>query len=119
MDRRLVGAAALAVVALIGAACSSDEPTRQPAGAPNAVTMQGFLFKPATFSVKAGTVVVWTNRDDIAHTVTSGTPGKQTGVFDSGDKTLGQAFTHTFGTAGTFAYFCRNHNSMTGSVTVT
>jgi plastocyanin len=69
--------------------------------------------------VQAGTAVIWTNRDDIAHTVTSGIPGQTTGVFDSADKTLGQAFTHTFPDAGTFSYFCKNHNSMTGRVTVT
>ena len=118
MDRRLVGAAALAVVALIGAACSNSEP-KTAAPAANAIEIRGFLFKPGTLSIEAGTAVNWTNKDDIPHTVTSGTPGTQTGVFDSGDKTLGQAFTHTFPSAGTFAYFCKNHNSMTGQVTVT
>ena len=118
MDRRIVGAVALAVVALIGAACSSGEPKTAPT-APNAVTIQGFLFKPASLSVKAGTAVTWSNRDDIAHTVTSGAPGQTSGVFDSGDVTLGKTFTHSFVTAGTFAYFCKNHNSMTGRITVT
>lgn len=118
MDRRLVGVVALAVVAMVGAACSSDEPTAA-APVPDAVTVKGFLFKPASLSVKAGAAVTWTNRDDIAHTITSGSPGSTKGEFDSGDVTLGKTFTHTFGTAGTFAYFCKNHNSMTGQITVT
>lgn len=118
MDRTMLGVATLAVVALIGAACSRSEPTKATT-APNAVTIRGFLFKPPALSVKTGTTVVWTNKDDIAHTVTSGSPGQTTGDFDSGDKTIGQGFTHMFGTAGTFAYFCKNHNSMTGKVTVT
>jgi plastocyanin len=118
MYRRMVSAFALALVALIGAACSSGEPEKA-APAANAVTIKGFLFKPASLSVKAGTAVTWTNRDDIAHTITSGSPGEPAGVFDSGDETLGKTFTHTFGTAGTFAYFCKNHNSMTAQITVT
>ena len=118
MDRRIMSAVALATLALIGAACSGGEP-KKAASASNAVTIQGFLFKPASLTVKAGTDVAWTNRDDIAHTITSGSPGNLTGVFDSGDETLGKTFTHSFGTAGKFAYFCKNHNSMTGQITVT
>lgn len=118
MRRRVLSTLVLAVIVVAGAACSSDEP-KTGATTPSAVTMQGFLFKPSMLSVEAGNAVVWTNRDDIAHTVTSGSPGAVTMVFDSGDKTRGQAFTHTFGASGTFDYFCKNHNGMTGSVTVT
>lgn len=119
MDRRIVAAVVLAAIALIGAACSSGEPKKAASSPLNTVTIQGFLFKPASLAVQVGTEVTWTNQDDIAHTITSGTPGHPTGAFDSGDESLAKTFTHSFGTAGTFAYFCKNHNSMTGQITVT
>ncbi|MGH2727849.1 MAG: cupredoxin domain-containing protein, partial [Actinomycetota bacterium] len=88
-------------------------------GSSNAVKIAGFLFKPATLSVPVDTTVTWTNSDDIEHTVTSGTPEAPTGVFDSGQKAKLQTFSHTFSEAGTFTYFCDNHKSMRGEVTVT
>ena len=40
------------------------------------------------------------------------------GEFDSGTLAQGDEFSETFGTAGTFAYHCTIHPSMTGTVTV-
>lgn len=117
MVGKMVSAIALTMIATAGVACSTEGSNASPA--PSAVEIKGFLFRPSTLSVTARTAVIWTNRDDIAHTITSGAPGEATGDFDSGDRTLGQAFRQTFPTAGTFTYFCRNHNSMTGRVTVT
>ena len=33
------------------------------------VTIDNFVFEPGRVTVKAGTTVTWTNRDDIPHTV--------------------------------------------------
>jgi plastocyanin len=107
--------AVILVVAL--AACSSNEAPESASGP--SVKITGFLFKPESLSVSAGTTVVWTNSDDIAHTVTAGTPEAPDGAFDSGDRTKDQTFEHTFPDPGTFAYFCRNHNGMRGEVKVT
>ncbi|GMU41395.1 MAG: hypothetical protein AMXMBFR23_22610 [Chloroflexota bacterium] len=55
----------------------------------------------------------WTNGDaPTPHTATSAD-----GLFDSGNLT-GTPFRHTFTAAGTFAYACRLHPSMTGTITV-
>jgi len=57
--------------------------------------------------------VVWTNNDNMPHTVTS-----TSGVFDSGYMPQGQTFTYTFTSPGTYNYFCSYHSWMKGSVTV-
>ena len=115
---RLALVAGIALAAALGACGGSDRPSGTKETV-NAVSIKGFLFKPETLSVTAGTSVTWTNSDDIEHTVTSGTPEAPSGEFDSGDKTKGQTFSHAFAAAGTFTYFCKNHNGMRGEVTVT
>ena len=82
-------------------------------------------FKLGSFSVPVGTTVVWTNRDFVVHTVTSGTPDEPTAgsLFDSGQHLSdwlkqGDSFSHTFDQMGTFPYFCAIHPFMVGVVTV-
>ena len=99
----------VAIVTLMIASCKSDTPVMT-----NQVTLSGLSFSPKTLSVTTGTTVTWTDKEAITHTVTS-----DTGLFDSGDITNGQAFTHTFTTAGTFPYHCMHHSGMTGTVIVT
>src|SRR4029079_19368073 len=41
---------------------------------PMSVEVRTFQYSPASLQVTVGTEVVWSNRDAIAHTVTSGTP---------------------------------------------
>ena len=60
----------------------------------------------------------WTNQDGLTHTVTSVTPEGPTGVFDSGFLSSGQTFSYTFKEAGTYNYFCRVHNYMRGTITI-
>jgi plastocyanin len=80
--------------------------------------LQLFAFSPSQIEVGVGTTVQWTNEDDIEHSVTSGAPPEGDGVIDSGFFTKGQAYSYTFTEPGTYEYFCRRHNSMTGSVIV-
>ncbi|MDE1840828.1 cupredoxin domain-containing protein [Candidatus Nitrosotalea okcheonensis] len=77
-------------------------------------------FDPQESKVKAGTTVVWTNADSVAHTVTSGNPSDSSpgGLFDSGLIKPGKTFQQVFNTAGTTSYFCTVHPWMTGKVTV-
>lgn len=114
MQIRTRAVRALSLVVLL-AGCASGG---MDAAAPD-VTIKGFLFQPASVSVKAGATLTWKNADDIAHTVTAGVPAHPTGLFNSGDRTIGQTFAFTFTAAGTFDYFCNNHQSMHGSVQVT
>jgi plastocyanin len=57
--------------------------------------------------------VVWTNNDNVTHTVTS-----TTGVFDSGLLPPGQSWNYTFTYPGTFNYYCTIHPWMKGTVIV-
>ena len=75
--------------------------------------IDNFAFTPGATRVKAGTTVTWTNRDDIPHTVDS-TDGKfKSAALDTGDN-----FRFRFTEPGEYAYFCRMHPKMTGSVVV-
>ena len=78
------------------------------------VTIDNFAFAPATLTVKAGTTVTWTNKDEEPHTVAA-----SDGSFHSPGMGTGATFTHTFSTAGTFDYVCSIHPSMHGTVVVT
>lgn len=83
------------------------------------VSIQAMSFIPATLTVKAGTIVTWTNNDSVEHTVTS-----DAGLFDSGlisasgIYSSGGNFSFTFATVGTYAYHCKIHPSMTAKVIV-
>jgi plastocyanin len=94
-------------------AYSSTGPTAPGSPGPNEVWMQNNTFNPATKTVAAGTTITWLNKDGYTHTVTSNTPG----LFSSGNIAGGGSFTHTFSTAGSFAYHCTLHSGMTGTVT--
>ena len=87
------------------------------AGAVN-IEIKLFGFKPGEVEVPVGTTVVWTNRDNIGHSITQGTPPDPAGAFDSGFINQGQTFSFTFSEPGDYHYFCRRHNSMTGLVRV-
>jgi plastocyanin len=78
------------------------------------VTIQNFAFSPQTITVAPGTTVMWTNKDNVDHTVTS-----DTGAWpDSGSLATNKSFSHTFAKAGTYAYHCALHSSMTAKVIV-
>ena len=76
------------------------------------VMIDNFTFEPAQLTVKVGTTVTWTNRDDIPHTVVSA------GKFRSKTMDTDGTFSFTFTTAGEYKYFCSLHPHMTGTVKV-
>ena len=77
------------------------------------VTIDNFSFTPKEITVAKGTTVIWTNHDDVPHTVVS--PDK---AFRSKALDTDEQFSFTFSDAGTFGYFCSVHPMMTGKVTV-
>ena len=118
--------AALLLIAamLLGGACGGgdDSPTvdvpDNASTADNASTggkveIKGFAFNPKDVTVKAGATVTWTHADDASHTVTADDDS-----FKSDTLSRGATFSHTFDTAGTFAYHCSIHTTMTGTVVV-
>ena len=80
-----------------------------------AVTIDNFRFNAPGLTVPAGTTVVWTNRDDIPHTVTSADDPRR---FTSPPLDTGDHFSYRFDHAGRFAYFCSLHAHMQGVVVV-
>jgi len=70
-------------------------------------------FGPSTITVDVGTEVVWTNTDGASHTSTA-----DGGAWDSGSLGQDESFSFTPSEAGTFAYFCAIHPSMTGELIV-
>ncbi len=79
----------------------------------NEVFIQSMTFNPGTITVAANTTITWTNKDAVAHTVTS-----NSGLFDSGNIGNNGTYSHLFTTAGTYPYFCTIHPSMTATVIV-
>ena len=83
------------------------------ASAANQIKIQDFSFTPPTLNVAVGTQVSWVNSGPSNHTVTA-----NDGSFDSGTIQRNGSFNFTFSKAGTFAYHCSIHPTMTGTITV-
>jgi plastocyanin len=71
------------------------------------------LFTPQEITVAPGTKVVWTNHDEMPHTVTSRDKAFASQGLDTDDK-----FEHVFNREGDFEYRCVVHPYMTGVVHV-
>lgn len=129
--RRPAQLAAGLVLAAAVAACSSGSGTATTGTAPTpaptsaaasasaapssagTVTIKDFAFGPSSITVAAGTTVTWSNQDSVGHTVTA-----DDGSFDSKTIASGASFSQAFPTAGTYAYHCTIHTSMTATVIV-
>jgi plastocyanin len=92
-----------------GACAPSTEPGTVQAG------MTGSSFAPSTIEAKVGDVIAWTNSDSVPHTATVRDDPTCT------TENLGQGDTGglTFSAAGTYAFFCKIHSDMTGTIEVT
>ena len=114
-----VPATAVPATAVSATAVPAATTAPKPVAKTVTVDIQVFQFMPNVLEVKAGTTVIWTNKDNIEHSITNGAPGKLGGKFDSGFFTQGKTFSFTFTEAGEYPYFCMRHNSMQGMVRVT
>lgn len=101
----VAAATALAAMFVVGGAVA--------VAATRAVAISGFAFSPATVTINVGDRVTWTNSDAVAHTATA-----TGGAFDTGDIGQGQSASVRFTKAGTYAYYCTPHPSMTGTIRV-
>jgi plastocyanin len=68
------------------------------------VELEDFQMVPKVLTVKVGTTVKFSNKDNAGHTVTS-----DTGVFDSGMLAKGEEFFFTFAKVGEYPYYCAPH----------
>lgn len=88
------------------------------AAAPKAQTQQieirNFAFAPKSLTVPTGTRVVWTNRDEEPHVITSaGSLFASSKGLDTSD-----SYAVTFSKPGTYAYYCSIHPMMVGTIIV-
>jgi plastocyanin len=97
-----MAAGAALIIALAGSAGAAEVK----------IGIDNFTFNPKVVTVKAGDTVIWTNNDDIPHTVAD--PGK----FKSKALDTGDTYGFTFTTPGSFDYFCSLHPHMTGRIVV-
>jgi plastocyanin len=88
------------------------------------VDVRDFAFASPNVAVAPGGAVSWHVSGTAPHSITSndGTTFDSAPTCSSGNtaacSTQGLTFSHTFPSAGTFAYHCRIHSSMTGTVVV-
>ncbi len=103
----VMGQSPLAIVDSSLSGTKSDAPTS------SEVNIDNFSFKPRSLTVKAGTTVTWTNKDDMPHNVVN-TAGKFTSpVLDTDQK-----YAFTFQEPGSYPYSCKLHPMMTAKITV-
>ena len=103
----VAGVLAAALAAWTGAGASTSQ-----------IEIRLFQFRPGRLDVARGTAVVWTNRDDIRHTVTSGVPDRRDGRFDVTLAGPGAIARVDFDRAGVHPYFCDRHPAMRGAIHV-
>jgi plastocyanin len=109
----------LAVLLLLGACGGGDDDdgasgsgdATAPAGAE--ITIEGSAFHGAT-SARAGSTLTVRNEDGFAHTFTP----DEDGAFDGLELDGGDAGEVELAEAGTYAYHCEIHTSMTGTIEV-
>ena len=78
-----------------------------------AVAIDNFSFTPKEITIAKGTVVTWTNHDDVPHTVVSTEQKFRSKALDTDDQ-----FSFTFAEPGTYVYFCSVHPVMMGKIIV-
>lgn len=88
-----------------------------PSSAPGTIqaAMTGNAFSPGTIQAKVGDVITWTNGDGVPHTATY----KDDPACTTERLGQGESGGLTFSAAGTYAFFCKIHTDMTGTVEVT
>ena len=129
---RAVLCAAVAVLALVGAACGGDDGSEVGSGATPAaggattaagstdgggaadqtVTIKDFTFDPSELTVDASTTIEVVNEDDAEHSFTLDDDSV------SQDVQPGESATVTIDPAASIGWHCEFHPDMTGSITV-
>lgn len=97
----------------------ADDSAQDPTGAQAAdedrvsVDIADFLFSPAELRIKAGTIVVWTNKDGAPHQVHADDDAYQLSVISQGGQSE-----QVFSAPGTYTYHCHLHPNMQATVIV-
>ena len=104
---------ALATFLMAAAAALNSVPPAASAPAKVTVSIENYAFQPDPVTITVGTTVVWTNRDEVTHSVVSSEK-----LFSSPELESNKSYEFTFRKAGTFPYFCALHPGMKGKVIV-
>ena len=100
--------------AVVGSVLAAGVLLARADGSTSTVSIDNFSFTPATITVKAGTTVTWTNKDDIPHGIgATNNAFPKSKALDTDD-----SYSFTFTTPGTYQYFCYLHPKMVGSIVV-
>ena len=106
--------AAVVLGALVGSGLAGGVLVARAASPAAGVSIDNFTFTPQTLTVKAGTTITWTNKDDIPHGIAATNNAfKRSPALDTDD-----SYSFTFTTPGTYQYFCYVHPHMTGTIVV-
>ena len=100
--------------AVVGSGLAGGVLVARAASPATAVSIDNFTFTPQSLTVKAGTTVTWTNKDDIPHGIAATNNAfKRSPALDTDD-----SYSFTFTTPGSYQYFCYIHPHMTGTIVV-
>lgn len=82
----------------------------------NQIAIENYAYSPKKITIKKGTQVTWTNKDNAKHDIT---PDNQTDEFKA-SRLLGkgESYSVTFNTVGTYTYYCSPHTYMKAEVVV-
>jgi plastocyanin len=106
--------AATVLGAAVGSVLAAGVLFARAEGPTSTVMIDNFTFGPQTLTVKAGTTVTWTNKDDIPHGIgATNNAFPKSKALDTDD-----SYSFTFATPGTYQYFCYLHPKMVGSIVV-
>jgi plastocyanin len=108
----ILASVAIALACAGGQAATAADPGPAQASRTRTVEITGFEYHPPALAVPKGTTVAFSNSARVAHTATD------RGVFDSGRIRPGRSFSVRFTRRGTFAYHCKIHRFMRGTVVV-
>ncbi|KZC17828.1 plasmid stabilization protein [Rhodanobacter sp. FW510-R12] len=104
----------VAVLAFAGGfmpAVAADTAATAPGRRVHVILVDKMAYGPMPTGVRAGDIIEWANHDILEHSATA-----RDGRFDVDLKPGASA--HITATAGTLAFFCKFHPTMTGSVVV-
>jgi plastocyanin len=109
-----LGVCLLAVCGVLaGCQSGSTKVSAEKSAAGTEIKIDNFSFGPGELTVPLGTMVTWTNHDDVPHLVASEDKIFKSKVLDTDDR-----FSYTFTKPGTYLYFCSVHPKMTGKIVV-
>jgi plastocyanin len=108
--RITIFAFALSLIACTLAVTAGQRPKRTI----HTVIIEGMEFRPEALTVAVGDIVVWVNKDLVAHTATS----SKAGVFDSKLIAPDKSWKLTVRARGDFDYVCTYHPTMKATLRV-